>query len=171
MKIVVGMGIITLLLFLILWFFIRKSKSTGNKEILTLPSFASCLTDVSWDEVEEELIRLHLDKLRNLSQLKQTYEELFYLQPNNSLEKQFVLYLHLNEERKFIDVYAKEKGDLYTEYMIDEDEWKNVLAYEVSKEALDKYSKPTLVCATLFTITAARYSSNKISQRKQAPTA
>lgn len=168
MKITLEIGITIFILFLFIWFLIQKlSKRDTNKISDVLPiSLATCISEVSWEEVEKEFFRLHLNKQRNVLSLKQAYDELLQLQPNNSLETPFVLYLHLNEERNFIDVYAKEEGDFYTEYMIDKARWENILAYTISREIMDKYSKPTLVCATLFSITADGYTSNT-----QAPTA
>jgi hypothetical protein len=172
-EVVVGIGITALLLILV-WITIQKSKSIDNKEQnLTTSdpiSLATCISEVSWEEVEKELIRLNLDKQRDMLQMKQAYEELLHLHPADSLKKQFILYLHLNEEKKFVDVYTKEEGDFYTEYMIDQDEWKNVLAYTISREIMNKYSKPTLVCATLFSMTTVHYSSKEIFHKKQAPT-
>jgi hypothetical protein len=131
-------------------------------------SLANCISDVSWEEVEEEIIRLQLDKQRDMPHMKKAFEELLHLKPNEEQHKKFVLYLHLNEKRKFIDVYSKEEGDFYTEYMIDQDEWEKVLTYTISHEMLHTCTKPTIVCATLFSMTTAGYSSNEIREKKRA---
>lgn len=174
MKVSVGIVIFTAFLLLLVWLSIQKWKSS-NKEKNTETSMApvsltTCILEVSWEEIEKEMVRLRLNKHRDIFQMKQTYEELLHLKPNDSQNKQFILYMHLNEERDFIEVYSKEEGDVYTEYMIDQDEWENVLAYSVSSEMLNSYSKPTIVCATLFSITSNGYSSKEIIEKKQAPT-
>lgn len=173
MKVAVGIGIITAFLLLLVWLSIQKWKSSDkekNTETSMAPvSLTTCILELSWEEIEKEMVRLRLDKQRDIFQMKLTYEELLQLKPNGSQNSQFVLYLHLNEARDFIDVYSKEEGDFYTEYMIDQDEWENVLAYTISSEMLNNYSKATIVCATLFSITSNGYSSKEIIEKKQAP--
>lgn len=172
MKAAVGIGIITFLLSL-LWLSIQKWKSSSKekniKTTIASASLATCVSEVNWEEIEKEVVRLQIDKQRDISQMKEAFQELLHLKPNETQNKRFVLYLHLNEAREFIEVYSKEEGDFYTEYMIDQDEWERVLAYTISSEMLNNYSKPTIVCATLFSMTTAGYSSKEIIKKKRAP--
>jgi hypothetical protein len=173
-NVVAGISIIIVLFLLFIWLSIEKPESKHTQNNISTPSipipFSSCISEVSWEEVEIEFTRLALDKQREISRMQQAYEELLDLQPTPHIGKSFTLHYHLNEKNEFIDVFAQEDEDFYTEYMIDHEEWHNILAYNISGESLGNYTKPTLVCATLYSITTAGYSSLEILQKKRAHT-
>jgi hypothetical protein len=165
----------SLVLFLLFLSIISKKPNKHLEEDdIPTPSipvvFTDCLSEMNWREVENEIIRLKLDKQRDLTKMKNAYEEINQLSPVKSMERSFSLYFHINEESGFVDVFAKEDGDFYTEYMIDHEDWCKLLTYQISDKSLRKYPKPTLVCATLFMMTTVGYSSEEILLKKQAHT-
>ncbi|WP_028778401.1 DUF6557 family protein [Shimazuella kribbensis] len=171
----VVLGTMSLVIFLLFLSIISKKPTNQPKDDdIPTPSIpvllTDCISEMNWSEVENEFIRLQLEKQRDLINLKKAYEEIIQLSPHKSIKKSFRLYFHINEESGFIDVFAKEDGDFYTEYMIDHEDWCNLLTYQISDKSLRKYPKPTLVCATLFMMTTVGYSSEEILLKKQAHT-
>ncbi|MXQ55589.1 DUF6557 family protein [Shimazuella alba] len=173
--IVAGIGTIIILISLFVTLIIRNQKRKHYQEenIATIPplSFHQLIQNMTWTDVEKEMIRLSLDKKRELSQMKLAYGVLLKLEPANYLEKKnYELHLYINEKSSFIDVCTKEDGDPYTEYMIDHEEWHNILAYYISSKSLLQYEKPTLVSAILYSMTTNGFSLEELHQSIEAHT-
>lgn len=172
LAIYIGITIILCIIFIALA--IQNHKNQNNKHqtkaVQESVSFRQLMQEISWSQIEQEMIRLKLDEKRELSLVKLAYETLLSHEPSKTQERNFSLYLHINEDRGFIDVCSKEEGDLYTEYMIEYEDWKNILAYTVSANSLQQYDKTTLVSAILYSMTTNGFSQNELNQSFQVHT-
>lgn len=170
-----GIGFGILLLYGFISFLIKKAprntkhKTDDKQQVSPSICFQDLIQDVTWSEIAEVLNRFVLYRQRDLERMHQSYKELLQIQPLQAT-LHFQLFLHMSEERQFIDVYTKEQGDPYTEYMIDHDDWRKVLSYHINSDDLQKYGKLTFVTAVLYCITSVGYSRTEVMNKKQAIT-